>query len=184
MSQETPRKPRRVLRVIGKVLGYGGLLLVAALIVAHFAWKYSGSGQWELEINKKGVQVYSRKTPGTTLKDFRTVRRVKTTLHRAVAAMTSTDSEDCAEWSPGCVAKLTIQPWDPNKLTYVQLYRMDYPKPFKPREFLINAKVTQDPKTRTVLVDFTTQPDLVPRNACCPRCWRPWSRRGARSPAA
>ncbi|HYK03300.1 MAG TPA: START domain-containing protein [Thermoanaerobaculia bacterium] len=148
---------------------YGVLLVVALLLTAHFAWKYSGSNAWELEIDKRGIQVYTLKKPGSTLKDVRTVRRVKTTLNRAVAAMTSIETEDCAEWGPGCEAIKTVQPWNPKDLSYIQLYRMAYPKPYAPREFLINAKVTQDPRSKVVLVDFTVLPDALPRNECCAR---------------
>jgi hypothetical protein len=169
MTTENTRQKSSVVRRIMKVLGYAGMLAVVVLAVAHFVWKYSGTNEWKLEIDKKGVQVYSRKASGSTLKDFKVVRRVKTTLNRAVAAMISTDTEDCAEWSPGCVSEKTIQPWNPRDLTYVQLYRMSYPKPFVPREFIINAKTTQDPVTKAVLVDFTTLPDAIPHNSCCIR---------------
>lgn len=170
MSEETTtRRPRRILRTILKVLAYGSALVIAILITAHFVWKYSGSNQWVRVIDKKGVQVYTRKTSGSTLKDVKTVKRVKTTLHRAVAAMTSTDTEDCAEWGPGCVAVTTVQPWNPKELTYTQLYRMTYPSPYSPREFLINAQVSQDPQSKIVLVDFTILPDALPRNKCCVR---------------
>lgn len=168
-KENTTRKPRRVLRAIGKVLAYGGVLAVAALIVAHFVWKYSGSGEWELMRDRKGVQVYTRKTPGSVLKDIKCVRRVKTTLSGAVAAMTSTKTEDCAAWHPGCVAEKTIQPWNPQQLTYLQLYSSKYPSPMAPREFLIGAKVTQNPQTKAVLVDFQAQPEAIPANDCCVR---------------
>ena len=58
----------RVLPKVLKVLSFGSALVLAILLVAHFAWKYSGSNKWELEINKNGVQVYALKSPGFTLK--------------------------------------------------------------------------------------------------------------------
>ena len=170
MTQDnTPSRSRRIVRRIAKVFAYGGVLVVAVLIVAHFAWKYSGSNEWKLEIDRKGVQVYTRKAPGSTFKDIRAVGRVKTTLSRAVAAMTSTETEDCAKWHPGCVAEKTIEPWSAQKLTYLQLYSSKYPSPMSPREFLIKAQVTQDPKSKAVLVDFQAQPDAIPPNECCVR---------------
>ncbi|HEX6100287.1 MAG TPA: hypothetical protein VF432_28495, partial [Thermoanaerobaculia bacterium] len=59
---------------------YAAGLVVVVLTVAHFAWKYSGSNEWELwrdthvtpAYNKKGVRllpvkVYKKKVPGKTL---------------------------------------------------------------------------------------------------------------------
>src|SRR6185369_1310488 len=123
-------RPRRVLRTILKTLALGIALVVVFLVVAHFAWKYSGSGQWKLEREKNGVKVYSLKTPGRTLKDWKAVRRLKTTLNGAVAAMATTTTEDCSEFNANCVSVQSIKAWDPRELTSVHLYRANAPKPF------------------------------------------------------
>jgi hypothetical protein len=162
-------KPRVWLRRIKRaLLAAVGLACVAGL-VAHFTWKYSGSGAWQLEIDKRGIQVYSMKVPGRTVKRFKAVTRIKSTLSRIVAAQISTKTEDCAEWSPSCRSIQSIEPWDDDRMTYVHLYQLDYPRPFKPREYLLKAEVSQDAATKAVLVEFTAMPDALPRNACCVR---------------
>jgi hypothetical protein len=166
MNPET-KKPlgKRILRG----LSIGVVAVIAIFVVAHFVWKQSGDNQWKLEKEKRGVKVYSRKSPGSSLKDWKAVRKVELTLNRAVAGMMSTESEDCAAWAPSCVSVKAIQPWNAHNLSYVQLYRVNYPKPFSPREIVIDAKGTQDPKSKAVVVAFVSRPDAVPENECCVR---------------
>jgi len=167
MTRETTAKPRSFLRKVARVLGILILLVIVGLAVAHFAWKYSGSNEWVKVSDKEGIQVYTLKEPGSTLKDFKAVTRVKTTLNRAAAAMLSTETADCAEWAPSCRSEKEIQPWNPKEMTYVHLYRMNYPKPFMPREFLLKAKVSQNPANKALLVEFIALPDALPKNDCC-----------------
>ena len=50
---------RRFFRFVLKL--FLGVILLAAVgaVIAHFAWKYSGSGKPELVIDRNGVQVYT-----------------------------------------------------------------------------------------------------------------------------
>ena len=160
---------KRVLRTMLKVSAWGIAAVAVALLAAHLVWKYSGTGTWELAINKKGVKVYTMKVPGETVMRFKATTRVKTSLNRAVMAMVSTKTEDCADWMPGCLSKVAIQPWDSKKLTYTHLYSLDLPSPFRPRDFVIKAKVTQNPADKSVLVKFDAAPDEAPLDACCVR---------------
>ena len=67
MSDKAP-VARSIIK-IAKFVSLGALTLVVILSIApfaskaHFAWKRSGSNQWELEIDKDGVKVYSSKSP-------------------------------------------------------------------------------------------------------------------------
>lgn len=159
---------KRFMRRLFKVAAWGAAVVAVALLVAHFAWKYSGDGQWKLMTDKKGVKVYTMKVPGETIKRFRATTRVKTSLDRAVVAMVSTDTEDCAEWMPGCRSEGALQPWNPADLTYTHKYRIDLPSPFSPRDFIVHGKVTQNPANKSVLVKFDAVKNL-PENACCVR---------------
>src|SRR5205085_4603852 len=133
---------------------------------------YSGSNQWKLEIDRDKVQVYSLKTPGKAMKDFKAVTRIKSRLSPIVASMVSTQTEDCAAWAPSCRSLQSIQPFNPQDMTYIHAYRLNYPRPFSPREFILNAKVTQDPRSKIVLVEFTALPDALPKHECCVRVER------------
>jgi hypothetical protein len=170
MTQQTTITPRRSLwRKAVKVLAIAGAVLIVLLIVAHFAWKYSGSNQWELALDRSGVRVYALKAPGTPLKQFRAVTRMKTTLNRIVAAMTDTSTEACAEFVPGCVSGAILEPWSVQSRQYVQAYRVAFPRPFTPRDLIVKTTFSQDPKSKSMLVECTALPDALPRDACCIR---------------
>lgn len=167
MTTET--KKRGFLGKFFRVLMTGGAVIVTLLVIAHFAWKYSGSNEWEKVIEKDGVTVYTLKAPGDTVLRVKGITQAKSSLSGAVAAMMQTSTEECRTWFPGCTSLDTVQPWNPKDLTYVQLYRMSAFKPFAPRETLLRARASQDPATKTVIVEFTASPDELPLNSCCYR---------------
>ena len=126
----------RLIKKIAKFVSLGALTLAVILLIAHLAWKRSGSNQWELEIDKDGVKVYSLKSPGSSLKQFKMVTRLKTTLNRAVASLTDNDLENCTDWFKNCVSVQPVVPWDPQGKYLVTLYRVNYPSLFSLREIL------------------------------------------------
>ena len=151
------------------VLSLVSALLVAALIIAHFTWKYSGSNQWELALDKNGVQVYSLKVPGFAKKQFKAVTRIKTTLNRVVTAMTDTSSEACREFVPTCTSGEVLEPWNPQNQYLIQAFRVELPRPLSPRDLVIKTEFSQDPQSKSMLVRCTALPDRLPENVCCVR---------------
>jgi hypothetical protein len=163
---EKKSRLKKVLRVLLVLV----VLVAVAGSAAHVAWKNSGSGQWEQAIDKDGIKIYTRKLPGSTLKEIRGVTRVKTKLMTAVAAIAAEHGvEHCSKWIPGCLDQKGIVPYNRRELTVTEMLTVAYPKPFAPREFLVAMKVTQEPKTKAVTVDFKAVPDLLPENDCCHR---------------
>lgn len=158
-------KPKRVLRKVAKALSFASALVMMILVVAHFAWKYSGSSKWELALDKNGVKVYALKSPGSTLKQFKAVARIKTTLNRAVAAMTDTSTEACAEFVPGCISGEILEPWNSQSLYYVQSYHLNFPFPFSDRDLVIKTQFSQDLQNKAVLVRCTALPNSLPQHA-------------------
>ena len=158
---------------VAKFVSLEALTLVVILSIAHFAsiahsaWKYSGSDQWELELDKDGVKVYSLQSPDSALKKFKAVTRIKTTLNRAVAAMMDTDIQNCAEWIDGCVNGKSDEPWNAQGLYFIHFFQVNYPPPYSPREFLVKTQFTQDAKSKEVFVEFIAVPDRLPKNDCC-----------------
>lgn len=168
MANETNQR-RGILGRSFRVVITGVMALLTILVIAHFTWKYSGSNQWEKVIDKDGVTIYTLKAPGETLKRIRGVTHVKTTMNTAVAMMMQTSTEDCKSWFPNCTSLQAVQPWNPHDLTYIQLYRMKAFRPFAPREALLKGRASQDPVSKSVLVEFTASPDEVASDSCCYR---------------
>ncbi len=168
-KENTSSKPKRIFRTIFKIGTIGAALVLAILVSAHFAWKYSGSNQWEQVIDGNGVKVYTLKAPGDVVKRIRGVTQARTTLNAAVDSMMQTGSKDCSSWFPSCVSVQAVKPWSTEDLTYIHLFRIKGRPPFAPREVLIKGQATQDPVTKTVTIEFTGMPDALPANECCYR---------------
>jgi len=166
-DKNTRSRLRNVVGKVFRVLAIGGALVLALAVTAHLAWKYSGSNRWELAVDKGGVQVYTLKAPGSVVERIKGVTRVRTTLNAAVDMMMQTDSKDCSEWFPGCQSVQPVKAWNPRDLTYTHLFRLAGHPPFAPREVLLKAQVTQDPGTKSVLIEFMAMPDELPQNPCC-----------------
>jgi hypothetical protein len=146
-----------------------GLILVVGLFTAHIVWKRSGSGKWQLEIDKDGVQVYSKKSPGSTLKQFRAVTKVRTRLQHVVAVFTDTSLQHCNDWMHSCLVSTAIEPWNPDGHYWLAFYRASAGPLFSPRDFVIKLQFSQDPQSKSVFIDVTDVPDRLPQDKCCVR---------------
>jgi len=146
-----------------------GLILVVGFFTATAIWKRSGSGKWQLEVDKDGVQVYSMKAPGSTLKQFRAVTKVKTSLQHVVAVFTDSSLQHCNDWMHDCLISTAIEPWNEQGHYWLAFYRATPGKPFSPREFVIKLQFSQDPQTKSVFIDVTDVPDRLPADKCCVR---------------
>ncbi|HEV3040320.1 MAG TPA: hypothetical protein VHA33_21330 [Candidatus Angelobacter sp.] len=166
-KENTTARPRRIFRKLAKIAAFGSALIVVMLVIAHFAWKYSGSKKWEFVGEKDGVKVYSLKSPGATRKQFKAVTRIKTTLNRVVAAMRDTSAEACSDWVPGCMSGEVLEQWNPQSQYYVQFFRVEFPHPFSPRDLVVKTQFLQDPQSKAMLVKITALPDKVPQDSCC-----------------
>jgi hypothetical protein len=168
-SESTNTRKLSVLSKLSRVALGGCAALIAGLFIAHVAWKYSGSNQWQLDSDRNGVKVYSRKTPGSTLKQFKAVTRVTTTLNRVVAAMNDNSSQNCKDWMPICAGLKSIEPWNPQGLYSITYFRLDLPFPFSPRDLVYKTQISQDPVSKAVTVYLLALPGMVPENKCCVR---------------
>src|SRR6185436_10166787 len=167
MTTDNPAiQKRSKWRKVFRVLGIGVLAAIAVIVTAHYAWKYSGSNQWEKRIDKNGIQVWSRKTPGSTLNDIKALRIVKT---RVPVALASFMGEDCDDFVPGCISGRDIEPWNPKELSSTGIWVVKFPFPLSPREYLLKTQISQDPNSKAAMMRVTARPDLLPRNKCCYR---------------
>jgi hypothetical protein len=154
------------LRRAFRVLGIGLAVVAVAIVAAHFIWKYSGSNEWKKRIDKNGITVWSRKTPGSTLMDIKALRLVKT---RVPVALTSFMGESCDDFVPGCISGRDIEPWNARELSSTGIWVVKFPFPLAPREYLLKTQISQDPNTKAAMMRVTALPDLLPRNKCCYR---------------
>lgn len=156
-------KIKKRLIKVGKfsLLGIAGL--IATLSIANWLYKLSGSNQWELELDKNGVQVYSLKTPGSSIKQFKGVVRGPYSLNQLVAGLVGDQTlQTCVEWIPNCMGAQNIEPWDSAAHSETTMWTFRFPWPLAPREFVNKSYVSQDKVTKVVRVDFLGAPNKIP----------------------
>jgi hypothetical protein len=160
------------LKKAAKVLLFGAAALILARFAVDVAYTNSGSDQWELDIDKNGVKVYSYKAPGSYRKQVRGVIRAKYTQSQIVAALMLDNHSlaNCKEWIPVCIDVKTIEPYSAKAQGDTVLYTLELMPPvFTNREYLIKSRSQQDPKTKVVTVDIQSATNKIPLNDCCVR---------------
>lgn len=154
-------RTKRVMRI----MGYGFASLIVIITLLNLLWTMSGSNQWKLEIDENNVQVYSLKSPGSYLKQYRAVMQADYTLNHLVAGLIENSTLDiCKKHIPSCVDVQVIEPWSAKTMSDTVLWKLALPDPFMPRETLIRSQVSQDPTTKVVTVDVIAAPNAAPRN--------------------
>lgn len=161
------RGSNRVMRVLRKVW-----IVLASVVLVFSAyqwyWKMSGSNQWELDIDKDGVKVYSLKAPGHMNKRFKGVIHYPYTITHMVAAMVDNNNlQNCKDWLPGCVDYETLNQFNTQTLTDTQFLTLALFPPFKHRESIVNGSLVQDPATKSVYIEYVAAPSRLPPNDCC-----------------
>ncbi|HYC89895.1 MAG TPA: hypothetical protein VEO54_11840 [Thermoanaerobaculia bacterium] len=147
---------------------YAVVAVAIAAVSAHLIWKYSGSGQWELVKEKKGIRVYAMKTPGVAMMQFKGVARVQSSMHKAVALLLDPGICDFGDLS--CYDSIAIQKVDEQRggAGYYS-FKWRYPFYFRPRQYVVEANFTQNPVTKEIYETVKAAPDKLPPDDCCLR---------------
>ena len=114
-----------------------------------------GSGEWELELDQDGVQVYALKAPGNNTKLFKGVTRGNYTSSQFVAAlMLDNDSlENCKQWIPPCVGVQVLEDYRDESQGDSVLWTLELlPPVFHNREYVIKTHAAQDSESKVVTV--------------------------------
>jgi len=169
MNGENPdtgrqKRPRK----FSKYLLIAAVCLVAVAAASHLIWKYSGSNQWKLVQDKKGIRVYSRKVPGDSVMQFRGVTRVTAKMDPFVALLL--DPGACNLGNDGCYAPTVLQKVDEQHGgTGYYSFKWKYPFHFQDRQYVVKCTFTQDPRSKEVFETVEAVPDKLPPDNCCVR---------------
>src|SRR6266853_4362577 len=123
---------------VKKFLRRGASAVIGIAILAQMSYTYSGSNQWENLGDKKGVAVYSMKSPGSNIKKFKAIWRVRSTLSKFVMFAQQEDSD------------MTIGYYDMRDIEahgeqlIWSAWKQRFPSPLSPREFVMKNEFSQD----------------------------------------
>lgn len=136
------------------------LLVIFIIASSHSLWKNSGSGEWKLKSDKKGMRVYTLKTPGETWIKIKIIGRLRAKLASIITLMRNPDSaEDVGMFDSHYINGSGSDP----KLVYYTFKQKLFP-PFKHREFVVKSEFSQDPETKEMKFNFVAAPDKLPFN--------------------
>jgi hypothetical protein len=139
------------------------LAVVVLLSAARMSWRFSGSNQWELFRDKKGVKIWTLKQPGADLIRVRGIVQIRSSMAGLVKWII--DDDTCRDID--CYDVKTLENVD-NQIKY-SMFKFNVPSPFKPREFVVRERVHQIPSTKEVWVELAAAPERIPANDCCVR---------------
>lgn len=164
-------KTRGSFRKALKLTGITLVGLCALAFLSSWLWTLSGSNQWELKMDSDGTQIYTLKSPGSTLLKTKGVWQSKEfTLNNHLAPFFDESiQENCQKWLPECLNYKILESWHPQTQRNVTMWTLALPGPFAPREILLEGKLYQDPVTKVVTIENIAVPNGLPRNDCCVR---------------
>ncbi len=165
-QQDQTAKPKTRRQKLARGLFIVSASLLVLLFAAQTIWKFSGSNQWRLIGERRGVKVYALKAPGDSLEQVRGVTRIRSTLAGMVKMAQDPDVCDRV----GCTESRLLERVD-DQLVY-STFRYDSPWPFRPREFVVRAQFYQNPLTKELTIEYAATPEKLPPNDCCVRVTR------------
>lgn len=127
-------------------------LLLSSLAVA---------GDWQLEMDEEGVQLYSMESTTSPMKTVRVVSQVKASLSSLVSFLS--DHNQFPAWMDKVAKAEKIKDISPQEtITYTVI---DSPWPERDRDNVIYSKWEQDPQTLVVTKKILSEPQYVSENA-------------------
>lgn len=116
------------------------------------------ANDWKLEKNEEGIKVYLRNTPGSPVKSFMGKIKIKASISSIASVLD--DTNNYPRWLFKCKsAKMIDQQGDSLTTRYIVT---DMPWPVADRDSIIISKRTQNPNTKKVKIQMSTNPKQVP----------------------
>lgn len=153
--------PRRVL----KFATICATSLAVFCVIAHFAWKMSGSNAWELSKDDGNVKLWTLKTPGSTLVLVKSEVRVKAGLSGMMMLLEGMSCADAGCYEEKIIERLKTQPG--HYAAYIR-FKFDVPG-VHTQDYVLFQQRFQDAETRQVRVAMIGTPTKIPRDECCVR---------------
>ena len=130
------------------------LILASCLATTSF----DVDGEWKLKKYEKGVAVYNREISSSLIKELKAVTQIRTSLSSII--MLLNDRETYPQWVYKCGNSKVLKKINEAEGIYYQT--VVAPWPVDDRDFVVDVKVVQDPKTKVVKQYSTCIPQYIP----------------------
>jgi START domain-containing protein len=137
------------------------VVLIFMVSLSNPGHTQSKPSNWELARDKNGIKVYTRSIEGKTVKEFKAVCRMKTSVNSLVALYN--DVPNKTEWVFACNSSKVLKEISPTeKYIYIE---SKAPWPVSYRDVIIHSVLTQNPETNEVLITEKGIQDYIPANS-------------------
>ncbi|MBL7711894.1 MAG: lipid-binding protein [Chitinophagaceae bacterium] len=113
---------------------------------------------WSLRSNKEGIKVFTRTESASGLKEIKVQCAVQATLSQMVALVMDVNAG--TDWVYATRSSTLLKRVSASELYYYS--EVEMPWPLTNRDFISHLMVSQDPVTRTVIINGPTVPGYVP----------------------
>jgi hypothetical protein len=147
--------------------------ILLILVVSTMSLVFNAEGQeWKFIKEKGGIKIYTRKEEGNSLKSFRGVTDIRTTMDKVRNLIGNVRNVD---WWDKNVKELKILAFEKEKYSrYYIIY--DSPWPVADRDLCVEATITNDPVTGRRMVSAKPLLNVVPEREDAVRIRNYWQR--------
>ncbi|MEP6556034.1 MAG: START domain-containing protein [Ferruginibacter sp.] len=146
--------------------------LLSGCILILSVTKANCQEAWVLKLDKEGIKVYTKNLDNSPYKAVKTVCTIDASLSRITAVLL--DIENCADWVYSTKKCVTLKKLSPAEIIYYS--EIEIPWPVSNRDFIVLLKVSQDEKTKAVIVEGENRPTYLPENKNIVRIMRSYSK--------
>jgi hypothetical protein len=135
-------------------------LLVVSLVMACIlitSWNIQDN-DWALRRESDGIKVYTRKSPGATVKEVRVTGVFTNSLSSIVSLLQ--DKESHPSWIYHCKSAKELK--HVHNLEQYCYQEIELPWPCEDRDMVTNYKIQQDSSTKAITIYVTGVPDYIP----------------------
>lgn len=134
------------------------LALISGLVCLPVLAGLHAQDNWKLSKEVDGVQIYHRAQENQAVKALKIKTHMEGSASAAIAFLS--DVNNACSWVEHCLQSFLIDKKSPTDYTFYQL--IDFPWPYADREYVLHARISQDPGTQTVHLRSTAKPDAYP----------------------
>lgn len=129
---------------------------------------------WNFVKEQEGIKVYTRKDEGSSLKSFRGVMDVTSTMEKVCSLIGNVKNHD---WWDENLSQIKVLTYEPDKyFQYYLVYKV--PWPFTDRDLCVEANVNTDPVTGRRTITATPLSNVIPEKPGLIRIkkyWQKWT---------
>jgi hypothetical protein len=133
-------------------------IFLAFLLFVQFFHLQLSAQEWKFAKEKDGIRIYTRNEDSISVKSFKGIVDLKTTMEKMKHVVGRTES---FEWWDESITEIKVLAYEEEKMIrYYLVY--DTPWPLTDRDLCAEAIITNDPVTGTRKVRATALPGVVP----------------------